>query len=268
MKPEKIRELLTLDGKVALVTDSGSLASIDVAPLLADAGAQMVIADKDPAATENLADQINASGGKAIAIPTDVESEPSVLALFKRVRETIGRLDILANCAGVNSNQPFIEATLAQFDDSTSVNLRSTFMLMREGVKLMLEGGVGGRIVNITTMGSLHPVMNGNEIYSATRSGVTMLTRSVAMDYAKDHILANCVLPGAVMGKTRFHQSTLDAVKAGRILSGPAVDPERRLPLGYLNARDIAMAVLLLAGPSGGYITGQSIILDGGFLSS
>jgi NAD(P)-dependent dehydrogenase (short-subunit alcohol dehydrogenase family) len=267
MKTEIFKELLTLDGKVALVTDSGSLASVDVAPMLADAGAQVVIADKDPAAAK-LADEIVARGGKAAAIPVDIESEFSVLSLFKSLREKFGRLDILVNCAGVNGNQPFTEATLQQFDEVNSVNLRSVFMLMREGVKAMLEGGAGGRIVNITTMGSLHPVLNGNEAYSATRAGVTMMTRSVAMDYARDRILANVVLPGAVMGKTRFHPATLEALQGGHQLSGPGSDTDRRLPLGYGNGRDIAMAVLYLVGPSSGYITGQSLVLDGGFLSS
>jgi NAD(P)-dependent dehydrogenase (short-subunit alcohol dehydrogenase family) len=265
---ERLRSLFGIEGRIAVVTDGGGLASIDVAPLLAAAGATVVIADRDASATAKLLDQIGAAGGRAHAIPTDVESETSVLALFATVRERFGRLDILVNCAGLNANQPLTETTLAQFDASTSVNLRSTFMLMREGVRLMLEKGEGGRIVNITTMGAVHPVLNGNQAYSSTRAAVTMLTRTTAMDHAKDRILANVVMPGPVVGKTRFHDSTLAAMKAGRKLCGPGVDAERRNPLGMGTGQDIAAAVLYLVGPSGGFITGQAIVLDGGFLTS
>jgi len=136
---------------------------------------------------------------------------------------------------------------------------------MREGVRLMLEAGQGGRIVNITTIGSQHPVLFGNQIYGATRAGVTMLTRTTAMDHLADRILANVVLPGAVVGKTAFHETTKAAFEAGRGLRGPGVD--RNSPLGMLDSQDIGAAVLYLVGPSGGYISGQAIVLDGGFLT-
>ena len=257
-----------IEGRVALVTDSSGLASIDVAPLLAAAGATVIVADRDPEAVRALVAKITSDGGRAAAIPTDVESESSVKALFAQVEREYERFDILVNCAGVNANQPFVDTTLEQFDQVNSVNLRSTFLAMREGVRLMLAKGNGGRIVNITTMGALHPVLKDNAIYCATRSAVTMLTRSVASDYAKDRILVNLVMPGAVVGKTRFHESTLAAMQQGRKLKGPGVDTERRQPLGMGTGQDIASAVLYLVGPAGGYITGQAIILDGGFLCS
>ena len=255
-----------IEGRVAVVTDSGSLASIDVAPLLAAAGATVIVADRDPEAVNALVAKITSAGGRATAIPTDVESESSVKALFDRVGREFQRFDILVNCAGVNANQPFVDTTLELFDQVNSVNLRSTFLAMREGVRLMLAKGNGGRIVNITTMGALHPVLSGNAIYGATRSGVTMLTKSVAMDYAKERILVNLVMPGAVVGKTRFHENTLASLQQGRKLTGPGVDAERRQPLGMGTGPDIAAAVLYLVGPAGGYITGQAIVLDGGFL--
>jgi NAD(P)-dependent dehydrogenase (short-subunit alcohol dehydrogenase family) len=124
----------------------------------------------------------------------------------------------------------------------------------------------GGRIVNVTTMGTLHPVLHGNAAYAASRAGVIAMTRSIAFDYAKERILANTVHPGAVRSKTRFHETLQARLAAGHAF-GPGADPNR-LPLGMGNGRDIAAAVLYLVGPSGGYITGQSIVLDGGFLIS
>jgi NAD(P)-dependent dehydrogenase (short-subunit alcohol dehydrogenase family) len=259
--------LFRIDGQVALVTDSGACSSPDVAPVFHAAGATVVIADKDAERTAALARSVDPSGARVVAIPTDIESEASVLALFDEVRRRYDRLDILVNCAGVTANMDLLETPLGLFDEQQSVNQRSTFMLMREGVRRMLEVGRGGRIVNVTTMGTLHPVLHGNAAYSASRAGVVAMTRSIAFDYAKDRILANCVHPGAVRSKTRFHETLQARLVAGGKMEGPGADPSR-LPLGMGNGQDIAAAVLYLVGPSGGYITGQSLVLDGGFLIS
>lgn len=154
---------------------------------------------------------------------------------------------------------------MAVYDELQSINQRSTFMLMREGVKAMVNAGHGGRIINVTTMGTLHPVLNGNAAYGATRASVTAMTRAVALDHAKDGILANLVLPGAIPSKTRFHPDLQDRLTKGEAMTGPAMEPSR-LPLGYGEGSDIGAAALYLAGPSGRYMTGQAITLDGGFL--
>ena len=262
-----LEELFRIEGLVAVVSDSGACSSPDVAPVLAAAGARVVIADKDTDRTSDLARSIDASGERVVAIQTDIESEPSVVGLFEKVMRRFGRLDILVNCAGVTANQDLLETSLELFDSQQSVNQRSTFLLMREGVRAMRAAGSGGRIVNVTTMGTLHPVLHGNAGYAASRAGVVAMTRSIAFDYARERILANCVHPGAVRSKTRFHETLQARLAAGGTLRGPGTDPDR-LPLGMGNGRDIAAAVLYLVGPSGGYITGQSLVLDGGFLIS
>ena len=265
MRLERLEQLFSIKGKLAIVTDSGGLASKEVGPVLADAGATVVIADRDTASAAAIVEQIKAAGGEAQAIPTDVEKEAEVVALFHQLRKQYGRCDILVNCAGLNANQPLTETTTEIWDEVQSVNLRSTFFCMREAVKLMLDAKNGGRIVSITTIGSERPVLHGNAAYGPSRSGVTALTKNVAYDYAKDGILANLVLPGAVMGKTRFHESSLAAMQAGYKLSGSGTDPNH-LPLGMMkDPTDIAAAVLYLVGPSGSYITGSAITLDGGF---
>ena len=260
-----LESLYGISGHVAVVTDSGACSSIDLAPVFHAAGATVVIADKDPEKTEALARNVDPSGSRVIAIPTDIEQEASVLALFEQVHARFGRLDILVNCAGVTANMDLLDTPLALFDEQHSVNQRSTFMLMREGVRRMREAGRGGRIVNITTMGTIHPVLHGNAAYAASRCGVVGMTRSIAFDYAKERILANCVHPGAVRSKTRFHPTLQARLDAGGKMDGPGGDMSR-LPLGMGNGKDIAAAVLYLVGPSGGYITGQSLVLDGGFL--
>lgn len=268
MTPERWRTLFGLDGKVAVVTDSGGNASPEVARLLAEAGATVVVADGESAAVERIIADIQALGGQASGFCVDVESEDSVIALFDHVATNFGCADILVNCAALNANRPLDVFPLQVWDEVQSVNLRSVFLCMRACIRQMLDAGQGGRIVNVTTMGARHPVLNGNGAYAASRAGVTGLTRSAALDYAPHSILVNEVLPGAIPGKVRFHADNLAGLQAGHSFTGPGVDAERRLLLGFGNPEDIAAAVLYLVGPAGSYVTGQSIILDGGFLVS
>jgi NAD(P)-dependent dehydrogenase (short-subunit alcohol dehydrogenase family) len=165
------------------------------------------------------------------------------------------------------ANQPLLETTVEQWDDVQSLNLRANFLCMREGVRHLVAGGRGGRIVNITTIGALHPVMNGNEAYGAARQGVSALSRNTALDYAKDGILVNTVLAGAIMGKVSTHPTTIARQKASHTMGGPIQGPGR-MPLGYGDMTDVAAAVLYLVSPAGRYMTGQSISLDGGFFIS
>ena len=120
------------------------------------------------------------------------------------------------------------------------------------------------RIVNVTTIGALHPVMHGNEAYGAARLGVSALSRNTALDYAKDGVLVNTVLAGAIADKVSVHPTTVAAEKAGRKPSGPIQGPGR-MPLGMGDMTDVAAAVLYLVSPAGRYMTGQSLVLDGGF---
>jgi NAD(P)-dependent dehydrogenase (short-subunit alcohol dehydrogenase family) len=265
MNSELLQKLFAIEGKLAIVTDSGRNSSVDVAPVLAAAGARVVVADKQKSDVDPIVEQIVAAGGRAMGVVADVEDEESVVELFQGVRAVWGSPDIVANCAAMTNNKPLTEFTGAAWDEVMSIDLRSVFFCMREAIKHMVEGARGGRIVNITTMGSLHAVLHGNGAYGAARAGVNGLVRSAAFDYAPDRILINCVLPGAIPGKVRFHPETQARVEAGK-LSGPGTDRERRLPLGWGNPGDIAAAVLYLVGPSGSYITGQAISLDGGFL--
>lgn len=260
-----LQRLFAIEGKLALVTDSGGNASVDVAPLLAEAGATVVIADKTAILTELVVERITSAGGRASAVTTDVEDEDAVVALFNQVVRTLGTPDIVVNCAALTHNGPLTEFTAAEWDEVLSVDLKSVFFCMREAIRHLLVARKGGRIVNLSTIGAVHAVLNGNGVYGAARAGVEGLVRAAALDYAKDGILINSVLAGAVPGKVRMHPATLTRLQRGAF-SGPITDTGRRLPLGQGSPQDIAAAVLYLVGPSGGYMTGRSIILDGGFL--
>jgi NAD(P)-dependent dehydrogenase (short-subunit alcohol dehydrogenase family) len=268
--PDPVPEL-TLDGlfglqdKVAVLTDVGGGGSAKIAQLLATAGARVVVADRALAAAKAHADEILEAGGKAAALEVDVEDEKAVVALFAEVAAATGRLDILVNCFGMLANQPLTEMSSTVWDETISLNLRANFLCMREAVKHMIACGRGGRIVNVTTMGVSHPVLNNNHAYGAARLGVTALTKSTALDHARYGILANTVLAGSVMDKVIYHDTLLRSMEAGYRTGGPISGPGR-LPLGNGDMADVAAAVLYLVSPAGRYITGQSISLDGGFL--
>ena len=265
--PLDVARLFSVKDKVAVLTDVGGGGSREVAQLLAQAGARVVIADRVHAPAKTLAAAITGAGGSAEAIDADIEDEAAVVALFQGVRRSAGRLDILVNCAGMVANQPLTETTAQQWDDMQSINLRANFLCMREAVKLMVAGGRGGRIVNITTIGAVHPVMNGNAAYGAARQGVSALSRDTALDYAADGVLVNTVLVGAVPDKVSTHPSTEAALKAGKTMTGPFKGAGRN-PLGFGSMVDVAAAVLYLVSPAGRYMTGQQLVLDGGFLVS
>ncbi len=138
-----------------------------------------------------------------------------------------------------------------------AVNLKGAFLVTKAVIPQMRRRG-GGRIISISTMGSVHPVLNGNTAYSSSRAGLNLFTRNVALDYVADHINANSILPGAIM---------TEAIRSDFRPTRPGADPARHIG-GYGKPEDITGLVLLLAGPAGRFITGQSIAIDGGFLIS
>jgi NAD(P)-dependent dehydrogenase (short-subunit alcohol dehydrogenase family) len=269
-EPQKAAEisvdaLFSLKGKVAVLTDVGGTGSREVAFLLASAGAQIVFADRDLAAAEAVVSDVMRKGGHAVALHIDIEKESSVIQLFDDVARSAGQIDILINCAGMSANQPLVETSIEVWDEMQSFNLRANFLCMREAVKKMVAIGRGGRIVNITSICAVHPVMNGNASYAAARLGVTGLSRSAALDYVEQGILINTLLAGAMPNKVKVHPEIAAKLKAGRQSTGPLVQPGRK-PLGFGNMTDIAAAVLYLVSPAGRFVTGQSLAVDGGFM--
>ncbi len=207
-----------------------------------------------------MADELNAAGRRSASIETDVSDEASVKAMIDGALERFERVDILVNDAGIFPRRLIAEMTLAEWERVQDINLRGTFLCLREAALHMRKQAKGGRIINISSIDSLHPSMPGLAHYDASKGGVNMLTRSAALEFGPDAITVNAVLPGmiATEGAAAFSKeggATATEVFGKRTILGRVGTPE-----------DVAACVLFLASDAASYITGQTLVVDGGFL--
>lgn len=250
-----------LDQKIAVITGAASGIGRGIAETFAQTGASVVVADLNLEAAEATAKVIVESGGQAHAMAVDVSQEADVIALFEGVVARFGRLDILVNNAAIFPKKPFLEVDSAFWDSLQAVNLRGTFLCLREAIRHMKAGG-GGSIVNISSVSSMQAVVHHNGTYNASKAGVNSLTRTTALEFGADGIRVNAVLPGGIP------TAGARAASAAIELKGPIMG-EGRIPLGGMgDVQDIANAALFLASSAARYITGQLLAVDGGFLIS
>lgn len=253
-------KLFGLTGRVALVTGAAQGMGEAIAHYLSAAGAAVAAADIQEDAAASVAAAIVAQGGNAKGYRVDMASEAEVVALVDRTRADFGRLDILVNCAGLQDRR-FLEDTSCEFwDRMMHVNMRGPFIATREAVRIMRADGTRGRIINIASNSAFHATAPSLLAYASSKAGVAGMTRSAAMETAKDGININAVCPGNT------------ATPGQRTATGPEFPPEQIAkfmpPIGRVGQpEDIAAAVLYFASDAASYITGQTLVVDGGQLS-
>jgi NAD(P)-dependent dehydrogenase (short-subunit alcohol dehydrogenase family) len=245
-----------LEGKVTIVTGASRGIGAAAARLLAEAGAAVVLAARDEEALISVAGQINADGGDALVVPTDVSDPGSVERLVARVIKVTGRLDAAFNNAGLTHQPaPLAELGIDEFDKVVATNARGVFLAMKYEIEAMLEAG-GGAIVNMSSTAGERGV-KGIAGYAAAKHAIIGLTKSAALDYADHNIRINAVAPGPIL--------------TGRL---ERLDDETRhtiathVPLGRLgDTDDVARSVAWLLSDQAAFITGATIAIDGGRLA-
>ncbi len=247
--------LFDLTGKIALVTGASRGIGEEIAKLLAEQGAHVIVSSRKVADCQVVADAIKAAGNSAEALGCHVGSMEDISATFKYIREQHGRLDILVNNAAAN---PYfghvLDTDLAAYQKTVDVNIRGYFFMSVEGGRLMREHG-GGCIVNTASVNALHPGPM-QAIYSITKAAVVNMTQAFAAECAKDNIRVNALLPGFT--KTKF---------ASALFNNDEMHKEAisKIPMHrHAEPREMAGTVLYLVSDASSYTTGQSIVVDGG----
>ena len=240
--------------KVALVTGAASGIGRATAVAFAAEGARVAILDRTEDVLSETADAVRSAGSEVLVIACDVSKPEQVEAAVKRVVEAFGRLDIAFNNAGVeNKAAPVHEIELEEWDRILDINLRGTFVCMMHELAQMVHQG-GGVVINTSSGAGVRGVAGGAS-YTASKHAIIGLTKAAALDYAKENIRVNAILPGNI------ETPMMDRFTGGDIQK--AIDLE---PVGRLGKpEEIADAVLWMSADLGAFVTGAAVSVDGGW---
>ena len=247
-------------GKVAIVTGGNSGIGKAITLALAEAGLNIVIDYvADEQATEDLEKQIAALGDQAIGVKADVSKVADLQMLIDRTVETMGRLDVMVNNAGIETRTSVLDTTESQYEKVMAVNLKSAFFGTQLAAKQMIAQGGGGRIINISSVHEDWP-MPGNAPYCLSKGGMRMLTRQAGQELGPHNILVVGVGPGAVA--TPINTSTMTDPEKMKTL-------DAAIPVGRMaEPAEIGSVVAFLAGDGASYINGTTIFADAGLMHS
>ncbi len=250
-------------GQKALITGANSGIGKGIALALGQAGADVVVnyvSNRDSA--QEVVDKIKASGSNAMAIQADVSDESQVKAMFKRMLDEWATIDILVNNAGIQKDAPFDEMSLEQWETVLNVNLTGQFLCSREAVREFKRRGVvqniscaAGKIICISSVHEKIP-WAGRANYASSKGGVMLMMKSLAQEVAPYRIRVNSIAPGAI--RTPINKSAWESEKAHNSLM--QLVPYNRIG----EVEDIGRAAVWLASDHSDYVTGTSLIVDGG----
>lgn len=257
----------TLDGRAVIVTGAGRGIGAAIASDLAAHGARVAVADRDRAGAEAVASAIREAGGTAMPVAVDVADRAAVTAMIDAVVAAYGRLDVMFNNAGISKTIPFLETTDADWDRIMRVNGLGVMIGTQEAARRMIAQGGGGKIVNTASIAGKqgYPLFAA---YCASKFAVVALTQAAARALAEHRITVNCFAPGVVrtelwqqldgefmnLGLTRAPGQAIDEFSSSILLGRPSAPS------------DLVGLTRFLCGPDSDYITGQTLMVDGGMV--
>ena len=268
-KYESISDLINLTGRRVVVTGGANGIGFAISCRLAEAGATVLVADKDDEAAQKASQELKDYGYKAAFAQCDVSREEEVKAMVGTAIEKMGSIDILVNNAGIYPKIPLEQMTGDDFERVMSVNLTGAFLCSREASMKMIEQRKSGCIINIASIESFHPSSKGLSAYDSSKGGVLMLTKSLALELGQYNIRVNAVAPGGIMTKNILSHSSEISEDQGKTQLRELKKFMSRMVLGRMGkADDVARVTLFLASELSSYMTGSIVTVDGGYLIS
>jgi NAD(P)-dependent dehydrogenase (short-subunit alcohol dehydrogenase family) len=260
---KKIQELFDLSGKVAIVTGAAMGIGKGIALRLAEAGASVIISDINLEAARETVTELKAAGYKAKEVQSDTSKVADAEKTVKEAKNAFGDLHILVNNAGIFPMTPAIDMAEETWDKTIAINLKGAMFFSQAAARAMIAQGHGGKIVNIASIDAFHPTGNLAE-YDASKGGMIILTKALAKEWASKGINVNAIAPGAIQtpgaasGFTGLSKEQAEAATKAFVTTIPM--GRRGMP------DDVAMTTLFLATEASDYITGTTIVVDGGYL--
>ena len=247
-------EIFSLDGKCAVITGAGGAIGSAIAKALSAAGAKIFLQDVNQNGITTVADEIRKSGGISFGYANDLSDVTTIEKMISVAAEQLGGIDILINCAGINRRKRISEVTHEDFDVIVAVNMKAVFFASQAVYPFMKMRG-GGSIVNISSITSRYSFAMGS-VYAATKASISAMARSFSQEWVSDGIRVNSIEPSYV--KTEFTRPVWGEPRRAEWF-------KRFVPMGRLaNPEELVGAVLYLASDASSYVTGQTIVIDGG----